>query len=251
MQINTITNKEADRKFAVNLKLSYKKTSGIIDYVNMFAQRVFVDKLWGHLNECQPYNVDINLRKIVDDKNAMFINRFNKYPDRFDAPEFDYFGMRGEPLRELLPEWDEMVKIFSELGLKQLVDSPCILLTNGRVVLHRDGRPDHVPGYSNRHVGVNYLLFDNSIFSTGIWEESQNTLNENWEGLEYTPPQALIKYDDQSMNMVNTSLPHGSYIHPGSPQAMTYAPRAFITMGFTCSYQEARERVNPLVNFDW
>ena len=250
MQMSTPVKISTNRNYSVNLRLSYNKVDEIIDYVNTFIERVYIERRWRQLNVCQAYNVDLDFKKTVNDKNAMFINRFNK-SDRLDAPKYDYFGMRGEPLREMLPEWDEKARLFNDLGLKQLVDSPCILVTNGWIVLHRDRLPNVVPGYSNRHVGVNYLLFDNSIFLTGVWDETEETASEKWDGLEHTEPKALIKYDNNSMNMINTSLPHGSFIPQGSEPSEGLFPRAFITMGFTCTYEEAREKVSSLVNFDW
>lgn len=239
------------RNFAANVNLKYNNTLALLDFTKMFIQRVYVERRWGHLNDCQPYNVDLDVTKIVDDPNALYINRFNKNPGRSDEPEWDYFGMRGKPLLELLPEWTEKVELFNNLGLTQLVDSPCVLVTNRRVVIHRDGRPDIVPGYSNRECGINYLMMNTSVYDTGVWADTEKTLANDFEGLELTKPSALIKYDSNSMNIVHTALPHGSYIDPSITPPPELAPRAFITMGFTCSYAEARQKIANLVNFDW
>lgn len=239
------------RTFAANLNLKYENVDELTQFARKFVERTFVERRWGHLNDCQPYCVDSDLKTILpDNPNGIFINRFNMDPVRKDLPEWDYFGMRGMPLFEMLPEWKEKVRMFNEMGLSQLVDSPCILITNRRVVMHRDARPS-VPGYSSRQVGINYLLFNDSVYDTGVWADTEKTLANQFSGLEYTKPSALIKYDKESMNMVNTSLPHGSYIDSNIAPPPELAPRAFVTMGFKNTYMEVREKVGPLVKFDW
>ena len=241
-----------DRNYACRLNLKFYDVNAITEFAESFCQNVFMEKNWTHLNECEAYNVNEQVTKIVDDPNALFINRFNEGYYKDPSPyEYDYYGIRGYPLIDIFPEWKEKKQILEEAGLELMVDSPCVLVTNRKVAIHRDGIFPEPPGYSSRRCGINYLLFDNSAYETGAWEDDGKGWEGSYEGLEHTIPSAKWTYDKDHLNMVNTYYPHGTWVDPTVEEPPEYAPRAFITIGIYGTYENAREKLDKYVDIDW
>jgi len=240
------------RNYAANLNIKFTDTTGITEFTNMFVKRVFVERTWTHLNPCEAYNVDIDVKQIVNDPNALYINRFNEgYYSEPDPFEYDYYGIRGYPLIDIFPEWKEKKRMIEDAGLELMVDSPCVLVTNRKVAVHRDGLFPEPAGYQSRRCGINYLLFDNSDYETGCWADDSNGWSGIYKGIEHTVPVTRWKYDNNSMNMINTYLPHGSYIDPTKIEPPAYSPRAFVTIGVYGTYENAREKLAQYVAHDW
>lgn len=238
--------------YASRLNLKFNNVAAITEFTNMFVNRVFVEKRWTHLNVCEAYNVNESVTELANNPNGLFINRFNEgYYNDPDPTEYDYYGVRGYPLIDLFPEWKEKKALLEEAGLELMVDSPCVLVTNRKVAIHRDGMFPEPPGYTSRRCGINYLLFDNSKYETACWPEDNEGWNGSYKGIEHTTPLTTWTYDKDHMNMINTYLPHGSYVDPNVEEPPAYSPRAFITIGVYGTYENAREKLSKYVDIDW
>lgn len=244
------------RNYAANLDISCANIEGLAEFARHLSEILFVRRQWQHLNICEAYNIDSSLTKLANNKNGLFINRFNE--GHYDFPSkhhYDYYGVRGYPLIDIFPDWKEKQRLIEDSGLELSLDVPCIVLSNIRVDVHRDMMIPEPEGYRSRQCGLNYLLFDNGNYQMGAWDnqEGQDSHKEygDLKGMGYTIPKALLQYDCSSMNLVNTFVPHGSYIDPNIIESPKFSPRAIITFPLIGTYENAREKLSKYVKRDW
>lgn len=250
------------RNYASRLNLKFNDVKAITEFAENLCNLVFVEQLWCHLPKIESFGVNQDVTELSNDPNGLFLSRFNEgYYTEPDPYEYDYYGIKGYPLYDLLPEFTQFKELLEGAGLKLIVDSPILLVTNKKVHVHRDGVFPEPPGYQSRRCAINYMLIDKSEYKTASWdadnyEPDDDTFKESFKkdyfkGLEHNTPSTSWTYDENTMNMINTYHPHGSWIDPDVKESDKYAPRVLITTGVYGTYEDARDKLDKYVDIDW